>query len=183
LLDAIFTTRYPDPAQRAIVVNSVIAGLGAPNVLGEPLEVFSGYAQLRDSVNAAVAFQGVRSTAVVRVYGVRLRQLNRESAPFIPGVTLQADNLQKGASIDISRKLTTTYTADLSFGFSDIVGKGLADGQETKNKNIRLTLGQELSPRTKFNYGLRYQVDDIVDPTVERTVKETAVFLGVIHRF
>lgn len=183
LLDAIFTTRYPDPSQRAVVVNGVIAGLGIPNVLGEPLEVFSNYAQLRDSFNTAIIFQGVRSTVITRLFAVRLQQLNLADVPAVAGVGITADNTQKGISVDYNRRMTAAFTANLSVGYSEIEGLGLAAGLFTTNRNIRLTLGQDLSPDTKVSYGLRYQVDHLTTPTDDRRAKETAAFIGVIHRF
>jgi uncharacterized protein (PEP-CTERM system associated) len=183
LLDAIFTTRYPDPAQRAVVVSSVVAGLGIPNVLGEPLEVFSDYAQVRDSFNASIIFQGIRTTLITRFYIVRLRQLSNDSATFVPLITIAFDNVQKGVSADYTQKLSRTFSANVSAGYANIEGLGLAAGQTTSNQNVRLTLTQELSPDTKISYGIRHQVDRVTSAGLQRKAQEIATFIGLIHRF
>ena len=183
LLDAIFTTRYPDPTERAAIVNGVIAGLGVPSVLGAPVEVFADYAQLRDSAIASIVFQGVRSTVVTRIFAIRSRQLIDPNAPFVPVLGLQADNTQKGVSVDFNRRLTRTLSMEVGVGYSSIEGLGAALGQISKNGSIRLGLSQDLSPRTRATVGARYQKSSVVVPGLGATAEETAVFAGMVHRF
>ena len=183
LLDAIFTTRYPNPADRAAIVNGVIAGLGAPSVLGNPLEVFADYAQLRDSASASVVFQGVRSTVITRVFAVRSRQLIDPNAPFVPVLGVQADHTQKGLSVDFNRRLTRTLSMEVGLGYSSIEGLGIASGQITKNGTARLGLSQDMSPKTRATVGARYQKASVVAPGQAGTANETAAFVGMVHRF
>ncbi len=183
LLDAIFTTRYPNPADRAIVVGTVIAGLGVPSVLGSPVEVFADYAQLRDSVSLSAVFQGVRSTVSTRVYAIKSRQLVQEDAPLVPIVGLQADNTQRGFSVDFTRRLTSTLTAEAGLGYGSIEGLGAAAGQSTKNTSARFGLTQALSPKTKATVGTRVLRTDISTVGAEASAKEIAAFIGMTHRF
>jgi uncharacterized protein (PEP-CTERM system associated) len=183
LLDAIFTTRYPNPAERAIIVKNVISGLGVPSVLGQPVEVFADYAQLRDAVNASVAFQGVRSTLITRVYAVRSRQLNVSGTPYVPTLGIASDNYQKGMSIDFNRRLTSTLTADLGFAYAALDGLGIAEGQSTRSTAIRLGLTQALSPKTKVTVGTRYLKSELVAPGQDASAAELAAFAGMVHRF
>ena len=183
LLDAIFTTRYPNPADRAIIVSNVMAGLGVPSVLGSPVEVFADYAQLRDSVSLSAVFQGVRSTVSTRVYAIKSRQLVQEDAPFVPIVGLQADNTQRGFAVDFTRRLTPTLTAEAGVGYSLIEGLAAAAGQSTKNSTIRFGLTQALTPRTRATVGARYLRTDLVTIGAEASAKEVAAFVGLTHRF
>jgi uncharacterized protein (PEP-CTERM system associated) len=183
LLDAIFTTRYPNPAERAIIVGNVIAGLGVPSVLGTPVEVFADYAQLRDSVSLAAVFQGVRSTVSTRIYASKSRQLVEQDAPLVPIVGLQADNTQRGFAVDFTRRLTTTLTAEAGVGYASIEGLGAAAGQSTKNTTIRFGLTQALSPKTKATVGARYLRTDLATIGADASAKEVATFVGLTHRF
>jgi uncharacterized protein (PEP-CTERM system associated) len=183
LLDAIFTTRYPNPAERAIIVGNVIAGLGVPSVLGTPVEVFADYAQLRDSVSLSAVFQGVRSTVSTRIYAIKSRQLVQEDAPFVPIVGLQADNKQRGFAVDFTRRLMTTLTAEAGVGYASIEGLGAAAGQSTKNTTVRFGLTQALSPKTKATVGARYLRTDISTIGADASAKEVAAFVGMTHRF
>lgn len=183
LLDAIFTTRFPNPADRAIIVKNVISGLGTPNALGEPVEVFSDYAQLRNSVNASIVFQGVRSTLTTRVYATKARQLELAIPTIVPVVGLTADNLQKGISVDFNRRLTPTLALDISAGYSEIEGLGLATGRSSVNRLVRLSVTESLTPKTKLTVGARYQLTDLVEPTSKASADEAAGFVGIVHRF
>ena len=183
LLDAIFTTRYPNPSDRATIVKSVISGLGIPSVLGEPVEVFSDYAQLRDSASLSIIFQGVRSTLIARVYGVKSRPLNQSNAVIAPTSGLTADNYQKGLSVDFNRRLTPTLSVDAGIGHATIEGLGIVAGQTTTNTAVRIGLIQAVTPKTSFTVGARYQKTDLVAPGQDATAEEIAAFLGVAHRF
>ena len=183
LLDAIYTTRYPNPAERAIIVSNVIAGLGVPSVLGRPIEVFADYAQLRDSVNLSAIFQGVRSTVSVRLYAVKSRQLTQADAPLVPIVGLTADNKQRGFAVDFTRRLTSTLTAEAGVGYASIEGLAAAAGQSTKNSTLRFGLTQALSPKTKATVGARWLRTDLNTVGAEASAKELAAFAGMTHRF
>jgi uncharacterized protein (PEP-CTERM system associated) len=183
LLDAIFRTRYPNPADRAVVVKNVISGLGISAGLGQPVEVFADYAQLTTSSNVSAVFQGVRSTVITRLFSSRSRQLNPESTPFVPSLGIAADNAQRGLSIDINRRLTRTLSADLGMGYSLIEGLGVAQGQSTKNMALRLGFTQALTPKTKATLGARYLRTDLVTAGQEASAKEVATFVGLMHRF
>lgn len=183
LLDAIFTTRYPNPAERAVIVNNVISGLGISSNLGQPVEVFADYAQLTTASSVSAAFQGVRSTVVARLFTSRSRQLNPEDTPFVPTLGIIADNTQKGLSIDFNRRLTRTLSTDVGLGYSMIEGLAAAEGLSTKNFALRLGLTQALSPRTKVTLGARYLRTDLVTVGQEASAKEVATFIGMTHRF
>ncbi|KNZ34094.1 MAG: hypothetical protein AD742_01305 [Methylibium sp. NZG] len=183
LLDAIFTTRYPNPSERAVIVGNVIAGLGVPSVLGSPVEVFSDYAQLRDSVTLSAVFQGVRSTLAARIYAVKSRQLTQADAPLVPIVGLQADNSQRGFAIDFTRRLTRTLTGEAGLGYGSIEGLAFASGQSTRNTSVRFGLTQALSPKTKATVGARYLRTDLSTIGSEGSAKELAAFAGMTHRY
>ena len=183
LLDAIFTTRYPNPADRAVIVSNVISGLGIPSALGQPVEVFADYAQLRNSANISAVFQGIRSTIAARVYAVKSRQLNQANTPFVPTLGIGADNFQKGISVDLNRRLTPTLSADLGIGYGVVEGLGAVAGQTTKNGAVRLGLTQALSAKTKATVGARYLRTDLTAVGQDTSAKETAVFVGMTHSF
>jgi uncharacterized protein (PEP-CTERM system associated) len=183
LLDEIFKTRYPNPADRAVVVGSVISGLGVPSVLGQPVEVFSDYAQLTSAAGISLIFQGSRSTVIARLYARRSRQLRPEDTPFIPTLGIGADNTQEGLSLDFNRRLTRSLSVDLGLGLSSIKGLAAATGLSTKNAAIRLGFTQALTPKTKATLGARYQRVDQVAIGQDASAKEIAAFVGMVHSF
>jgi len=183
LLDAIYTTRYPNPAERAVIVANATAGLGLPIGLSTPIEVFADYAQLRETVLASAVFQGVRTTLAVRAYHVKSVQLTRDDAPFVPLVG-ELDNVQSGLSVDLNRRMTATLSMELGVGTGSIKGLGVADGQKTTNHSVRLGFTRSLSPKTRVTLGARYLKTEIATGLgPDASADEAAAFAGIVHRY
>src|SRR5690606_19862063 len=63
LLDAAFTTRYPDAAQRDAIVRNLMTSRGLATELSGPVDVFPDYVQLRQFASLNATFLG-RTTTV-----------------------------------------------------------------------------------------------------------------------
>lgn len=179
LLDGILTTRYPDATQRNAVVNDLIRQLNLPGTLVAPVELYSSYAQLQSNVSFTAFFYGRLTTASATVFGrkrVRLVDLEDVLAP----VALDSDNLQTGAELDVTRRLTAVLSADGGLRYSRIKGLGVSAGQASRDASIRLGLTRQLTPTTRFSAGLRYQS---VKSTVTNASSETAIVASLLHRF
>ena len=137
----------------------------------------------RDSINLSAVFQGVRTTVSTRLYASKSRQLTQKDAPFVPVIGLQADNKQRGFAVDLTRRLTSTLTAEAGVGYASIEGLAAAAGQSTKNTTVRFGLTQALSPKTKATVGARYLRTDLVTIGADASAKELAAFAGMTHRF
>jgi uncharacterized protein (PEP-CTERM system associated) len=180
LLDAIFTTRFPNPAERAAVVQGVLNGLGQPSSLTRPAEVFSDYAQLQRRGNLAIVLQGRRSTVSLRLQTLSASQLNRADSPFVPAPGFGADNRQRLVSLDINRRLQNDLRVDFSITSGRIEGLGALAGSLTTEQIARLTLTWEINPDLSATAGLRRQV---VNSTVTLSAQEWALIAGLLHRF
>lgn len=180
LLDAIFTTRFPNPVERAVVVQGVLNGLGQPTSLTRPAEVFSDYAQLQRRGNLAIVLQGRRSTASLRLQTLSASQLNRADSPFVPAPGFGADNRQRLVSLDINRRLQSDLRVDFSITSGRIEGLGALAGSVTNEQIARLTLTWEINPDVSVTAGLRRQV---VESTVTLSAQEWALIAGLLHRF
>ena len=178
LVDAAYTTRYPNPAERAVVVNNAIAALGASASSAGPNEVFSDYAQVQQRAAASVAFLSPRSALTFQVFTLKAEQLQRVAQSPLP--PLSADTMQLGGSVAFNRRLTSTLSVETSLNGAKIEGIGVSQGLASSSKSARLTLSQALSPKTQLITGARRQ---IVKSTVVQPTQETAVFIGLGHRF
>lgn len=180
LLDAILTTRHPDPVQRATLVRAVMDELGLPAVLNRPVEVFSDYAQLERGTSLSVALLGRRTTVSFGLEQRQRRQLRRADDPLAPETRFDSDNEQRVFSIDFNRRLSPRTTFDLWAGYSRLQGLGAREGDRTTEKTLRLTLSHALSPRATVSVGVRRQ---LLATTVSASSRETAVFAGLSQRF
>lgn len=180
LLDAILTTRYPDPVAREALVRTIINDLGLPETLTGPVEVFADYAQLQQGTSLSVALLGRRTTLALAVHARRYRQLARSDDPLGPEASFASDNEQLGVSIDLTRRLTLQTSVSLALRASRVEGLGSRDGDFTREKSARLSLQHALSPDTSVTLGARRQ---LLDSNVSAPARESAAFAAVNHRF
>lgn len=179
LLDGILTTRYPNVTERADVVNGLIRQLNLPGTLVGPVEFYSSYAQLQTNLSATAFFYGRLTTAAATVFArkrVRLVDLEDVLAP----ATLDSDNLQSGAEIDVNRRLSPVLSADAGLRYSRVKGLGPRAGQASRDAAVRLGLTRMLTTTTRVSLGIRYQS---VRSTVAASSSETAFVGSLLHRF
>ncbi len=182
LIDAAFTTRYPNPAERSVIVDNAIANLGAlPSASGETIEVFSHYVQLQQRAAVSVVFLSPRSALTLQLHSLDSKQLQRSNVALTPSLppTL-ADNRQRGASLGMNRRLTTTLSLDALVRGVNIEGTGDSQGRSSRSRSAQLSANQALSPKTRLTAGARRQLSN---STETRPVQETAAFLGIEHKF
>lgn len=180
LLDAILTTRYPDPVAREEMVRNIVQDLNLPDNLSSPIEVFADYAQLQQGTSLSVALLGRRTTVALALHSRRYRQLSRSDDPFTPEPGFTSDNQQFGVTVDITRRLTPQTSVTLWLSGSRIEGLGARDGDYTREKVARLSLQHALSPDTAVTLGARRQ---LLDSNVSAPARESAAFVAVNYRF
>ncbi|WKB53916.1 TIGR03016 family PEP-CTERM system-associated outer membrane protein [Eleftheria terrae] len=180
LLDAILTTRHPDPVQRRQLVQDMIARLGLPAQLLRPVELFSNYAQLEQDTSASLALLGRRTTLTATLYVRKLERLRRADDPLADLGGGSADNEQRGIAFNLNRRLSATTQADLGLSWARVVGQGLLEGSRSHEKVLRAGLHHNLSPQTQVSVGLRRA---LLDSSVTGSAQESAGFVGLGHRF
>jgi uncharacterized protein (PEP-CTERM system associated) len=179
LLDQALTTQYPDPAQRAIAVQDLIAARGLPPTLITPVSFYTEQISLLTNSSANIVLLGARNSLGLTVFHQRTEQIvGGAGSPILP--TSLLDNVQLGGSLTLSHQLTALTGMNLTGDWSRTRGLGIFDTEETKQRGVRLQVNRELSPRTNGFVGARYQV---IDSNVTSDARETAVFAGVGHRF
>ena len=180
LIDAAYTTRFPNPVERASIVDSTIANLGATTGTTGPIAVFSDYAQLQRRAALSVAFLNPLSALTFQLFAIESLQLQRPDAPAQPLPPLNADNAQVGGSVTLDRRLTSTLSVEAALSGLKIEGRGSSQGQSSSTKILTLSATQALTPKTRFITGGRRQ---LLNSNVVRPAQETAAFIGLEHRF
>jgi uncharacterized protein (PEP-CTERM system associated) len=180
LINDAYTTRFPNPVERAAVVDTAIANLGSSATTAGPIAVFSDYAQLQRRASASVGFLSPLSALTFQWFAVKSVQLQRPDAPPLPLPPINADNTQFGGSVTFNRRLTSTLAIEAALSGVKIEGLGSSVGQSSSTKSARLSATQALSPKTGIVAGVRRQ---ITNSTVVLPVNETAGFAGIEHKF
>lgn len=189
LLDQMLITRIPDAAARAVAVQDIMVQRGLPSSLGNPLEIYSGTAQVLQGGNVSLAWMGPRDTITAQYFVQRVRDL-RNPAEF---VLISADADQRGASLNYSHRMTPNRTADAGVTYARVIGEGINVGRRTGNLLWRIGLSETLSPRTTATASLRRQIatTDLpgysfngvdVSSTATR-IGSISFSVGALHRF
>jgi uncharacterized protein (PEP-CTERM system associated) len=177
LLDAAFTTRFPDAAERGRVVADLIARQGLPASIAAQTSLFSQRVSIVISRNVEVAYLGVRNSVVLSGFSSRSEDL----PDSIFGITPGANIAQRGASLTFSHQASQTLSFNLTAGQTRSRGFNVDEGLRSKQTAIRLQATRQLAPRTSAYVGARAQkFESNVD--VE-TARENAAFVGLAHRF
>ncbi|MEO8523694.1 MAG: TIGR03016 family PEP-CTERM system-associated outer membrane protein [Caldimonas sp.] len=177
-LDQIFTTRFPDPIERARVVQDLIARQGLPTSTLQPIGLQTMRLSVVNLNSATVTLIGVRSTLAATAFQSRTRDAVDTNPLFNGGA--QTNNNQYGASIALTHQLNRAYALTGSADWSRIRAlDGAGDSQSTE-RNVRLRLNMIASPRTNVFAGTRYRAFASNTLTSGR---EVAAFVGLDHRF
>jgi uncharacterized protein (PEP-CTERM system associated) len=185
LLDAAFTTRFPDPTERSRVVADLIARQGLPSSLAAQTSLFNQNVSLVTSVNLMVAYLGVRNSIALAGFKSRSEDLPDPLVPPEPGTTQNVE--QQGVSLTFSHQMTSFLAANLTGTYTRTLGIGPSDGQVSKQPSVRLEITQQVSPKTNAYAGGRVQKFESnvnVPPGFAKQVAyEHAAFVGLSHRF
>ena len=180
LVDAAYTTRYPNPVERAVIVDNAIAAFGASATATGPLEAYSDYAQVQQRAAASVAFLSPLTALTFQFFTLRSEQLQRNTAGAIPLPPTVSDNTQLGGSVAFNRRLTSTASIEAAVSGVKVEGIGASQGQASSSKTVRLSGTQAMGPKTQVFAGARRQISN---STVVRPTQESALFLGIDHKF
>jgi len=177
LLDAMLTTRYPDAVQRAQVVNDAIAGRGLTDSADSVQDYYSLSVDMQQTATVRFAMMGKRNTISV---GYTLFKTSPERWAQDPLVSiLEQPNHQHAFDIQYNHQLTGSTSFDAIARWSRTTTPGL--DRYSVEKSLTAAFNLKLSPKTAATLGGRRQLLD--SNVVEKGVNESAVFVGLSHRF
>jgi uncharacterized protein (PEP-CTERM system associated) len=180
-LDAILTTRYPDPTVRRGLVRTLIGSRGLDVRLPSATDIVADYPQLVTSANATWVLLGTRNTASVTLYTQTVRQLTRAGDPP-PAGGGQNDSRQAGASLQLGRRLTPQLSADVVLRWSRITGLAARTGESSEEWVERLVLSRAVSPRTQISGGVQHN-RFASNASGQHDYRATLAFAGMRHSF
>jgi len=181
-LNAILTTRYPDPSARAGAVDNIIATRGLDPRAAGAINVIGDYPQLQTSTLASLTYLGRVDTATLSVYASTTRVLSRGDDPFVALAAATADNRQSGGSFQFSHRLDPELTAELLARWSRYAGLDARAGERSDEQNYRISLIDQLSARSRLSLGLQW--DRFISSAAgQRSYDAALVLVGLVHRF
>jgi uncharacterized protein (PEP-CTERM system associated) len=179
LLNGLFLTTIPDPAQRQAAIDQFIRDRGLPSVLSGALTLYSQQILLQQSQSASVGLLGARNTVVLAIFNVRTEPISA-SGSALAGPLETADNSrQTGISLVWSTKLSPSMTLDATIERFRTVANPPFEGR-TNQTALRLVASTTLSPKTTMFAGARYQT---LSSDITPDYNEAAAFVGVNYTF
>ena len=181
-LDSILTTRYPDPAARAGIVDGLVANRGLQGNAATPIDVRADYVQLQNKLDANAVFLGGRNIVAFGVYALTARGLAVPADALQNVLSGAADSRQVGATLDVNRKLEPQLTADFSATWSRITSLAPGAGQTSSNQSYRLALIRAVAPHTSVSLALRRESLRTNLATLN-SYAATSAYVSVSHKF
>ena len=176
LLQAMFTTRFPDPAERSRVVQKFMADQGLPSATLGAMSLYSQRLSLITSRSGSVGVTGSRNSLVLSGFYVRT-----EDVPDLVGLAagLPANNnLQYGTGLTFSHRLAPTVSLGATVDWSRI--RALVASELTTQRGARVQMSVQVAPKTSAVFGGRYRK---LESTVSVPGHEGSVYAGLDHRF
>lgn len=182
LIDAMFTTRYPDPAERSKVVQQFIVDQGLPATTLGPTNLRSQRLSLVTASSISIGFIGSRSSVVISGFDTRTEDLPDTSAPTPVGAA--GNNTQYGGALTFSHRFGMTVSLGATVEWSRIRGLDVVapavSPETTTQSGARVQLSVQASPKTSAIFGGRYRS---IESTAAIPGHETSVYVGLDHRF
>ncbi|HUG25784.1 TIGR03016 family PEP-CTERM system-associated outer membrane protein [Piscinibacter sp.] len=176
LLDAMFITRFPDPAERARAVDDFIARQGLPTQTLRPIDLHTRRLSLVTLRSATVAMTGIRNTVTLTAFALHTE--DAEQAGSLATGSSVGNNKQHGASAALTHRLSPTTALTVSSEWSRIRATNAADLSIQRSATVRLN--RQASPWTVAFVGARYRE---LDSNVAADGEEGVLFVGFDHKF
>ena len=178
LLNAILLGRFPDPIERAQQVQELINRQSLPQSLPAGTNIYSQNANVLTSATANFALIGVRNTLAFNLYYLKTETLPDSKIP--PTFVLINNNVQEGAGVTLSHKLTPQIVLNGSLSGLQTRGFDSSDGLNSKQGIAQLQANFQLSNSNSLFVGARYQFQTSSTIGFGDT-SEAAIFTGLFH--
>ena len=180
-LDAILSSRIPDPVERTRAIRELQALTGLPSSLAVPVPIYSQRIDVQQANAVSVGLLGARNSLVADAFYLTREGITAEGEPLPTPFRVFTDETQRGASLTFSRRLTRADSVNATVLWQRTEGSTVVQSAaESTQRTTRLQYNKQLQPRTTAYAGVRY-----VDYTsnVFSNFTETAAFVGLFHRF
>jgi uncharacterized protein (PEP-CTERM system associated) len=180
LVNAAFTTRIPDPVQRAQAVQDFLRTSGLPATLQAPLNYYVQQVILYEQVSATFTWLGVRNSTAFTLYNRKQEVISGGTGVALPPqLGFGQNNTQRGGSIAYSHRLTSLTSLNATASRYQTTATAPFTSESTTNYFV-VAAGTKLSAKTDGFTGLTYTD---FDSNVSNDYTAFTVYVGLNHRF
>ncbi len=181
-LNSILTTRYPDPAVRAGIVDGIITSRGLDPRTAGAVNIVGDYPQLQTAAQGALTLLGAVDTLSLSAYSLTTRALTRDGDPLAGLGAAAADTRQRGATLQLEHRLGPQVSVALAATWSRIEGLAANAGDLSTQQTWRASVLRHLSPRSDLTLAVqwyRFTTSVVGRPSFDATLG----LVGLNHRF
>jgi uncharacterized protein (PEP-CTERM system associated) len=185
-LDAAFTTRIPDPAQRAAAVAQFLAQTGLPPTLASPLNFYDQSITLQQTASLSAVWAGARNALGFTLFNSRTEEISGTGSALPSAIQFGASNTQTGGGVNYSHRLSgsTNLVATAIYATTKPTNTGGTPGNvRSNNFNTFVSLNTQLAPKTSGSVGLSYFTFDTPGASTIGSQSTVSVYASVSHTF
>ncbi len=180
LLDAIFSSSIPDPAQRQAFIASLIQDQGLPTSLTSPINLYNEQISLVEDARVTVGALGARNAVLATGFYVRYQPITAAGTALPPSLLAAGNNsTQKGVAVTWTHNLTPIVTLGATATLLRTTLDAPPFGTTTQGY-ITLKVAELLSASTTVFAGARYQK---ANSDLGVNYDEAAIFAGLNYIF
>jgi uncharacterized protein (PEP-CTERM system associated) len=185
-LDAAFTTRIPDPVQRAQAVAQFLAQSGLPPILISPLNLYAPQITLQQSASVSAVWVGLRNSIGLSVFNTKSESITGAVSGLPDAFQQAANSTQTGCGVNYSHSLsgstnlvaTATYARTTPNNNDDT-----ANNARTNNFNASVGLSTQFTPKTSGSVGLSYFTFNTPGASTNGNSSTASLYASVLHTF
>jgi uncharacterized protein (PEP-CTERM system associated) len=185
-VDAAFTTRIPDPAERALAVEQFLARAGLPPTLASPVNFYATSLTLQQSATVSLVLIGTRNSVTFTVFNVKTEDISRSGEVLPPALQFGQNNTQTGGGVSVSHRLSGFTTLGASATYSTAtanVSTGPFADARSRNGNASVTLGTQFGPKTTGSASVSYSETRFTGAVNPGTTSALNIIASVTHYF
>ena len=186
ILNAAFTTRIPDPAERATAISQFLAQTGLPPTLATPVNYYATTLSLQQSASVSLVLVGVFNSISFSLYHSQNEAITGTGSELPPALEANQNNTQTGGGISYSHRLTsfTNIGASASYSKSTVNSDtGPFAGSRSNNGNVSMNLSTNFGPKTSGSTGIGYSRSTFPGNLNAGSTASYNLFAGISHTF
>jgi uncharacterized protein (PEP-CTERM system associated) len=177
ILDQLFSSRFPDPAERHQFVENVIRDRGLPATLTDPIGLYTQNIVIEENTEATVGLIGARNTVLFRAY--HLRTVAAPGSDVLEANLVRASDVtQDGGGVTWTHSLTPL--AHFVLRYDQRYAAQTSGPGSARSRSLTGELSYALTHTTSLRAGARAQRQrSDTFPGYD----EAAVYVGFTHLF
>ncbi len=183
-LDAAFTTRIPDPVERAQAVEQFLVRTGLPPTLASPVNFYAASITLQETQSVSLVLIGIRNAVTFTVFNTKSEAITGTGEVLPPQLQFGQNNTQTGVGVGYSHQLTgfTALAANATYSQTKSNDTALNDVR-SNNGYLSVTLNTRFSPKTSGSAGVNYSLFKPAGGTDAPSTDSVNIFATISYTF